>query len=100
MGHEAREATGRIAEHASRAARGIVQDGDWITLDCAGGQLNLEISDEEMAARQAVRVPGSAPGPKTGYQQLYIEHVLQADEGCDFDFLVGKRGSAVPRHSH
>jgi L-arabonate dehydrase len=53
-----------------------------------------------MAARQAVRVQGSAPGPKTGYQQLYIEHVLQADEGCDFDFLVGNRGSAVPRHSH
>ncbi len=79
---------------------GIVQDGDWITLDCAGGLLNLDISDEEMAARQAVRVRGSAPGPKSGYQQLYIEHVLQADEGCDFDFLVGPRGSAVPRHSH
>jgi len=79
---------------------GIVQDGDWITLDCAGGLLNLDITDEEMAARQAVRVRGSAPGPKTGYQQLYIEHVLQADEGCDFDFLVGPRGSAVPRHSH
>jgi len=79
---------------------GIVQDGDWITLDCAGGELNLEITDEEMAARQEVRVTGSAPGPKTGYQQLYIEHVLQADEGCDFDFLVGNRGSAVPRHSH
>jgi L-arabonate dehydrase len=79
---------------------GIVKDGDWITLDCAGGELNLEISDAEMAERQAVRVTGSAPGPKTGYQQLYIEHVLQADEGCDFDFLVGNRGSAVPRHSH
>ncbi|NYE59588.1 L-arabonate dehydrase [Duganella sp. 1224] len=79
---------------------GIVKDGDWITLDCAGGKLNLEVSDEEIAARQAVRERGSAPGPKTGYQQLYIEHVLQADEGCDFDFLVGKRGSAVPRHSH
>ena len=79
---------------------GIVQDGDWITLDCAGGLLNLDITDEEMAARQAVRVRGSAPGPKSGYQQLYIEHVLQADEGCDFDFLVGPRGSAVPRHSH
>jgi L-arabonate dehydrase len=79
---------------------GIVKDGDWITLDCAGGQLNLEISEEEMAQRQAARVVGSAPGPKTGYQQLYIEHVLQADEGCDFDFLVGNRGSAVPRHSH
>jgi L-arabonate dehydrase len=79
---------------------GIVQDGDWITLDCAGGLLNLEISEAEMAERQAVRVPGSAPGPKTGYQKLYIDHVLQADEGCDFDFLVGNRGSAVPRHSH
>ncbi|MEV4779484.1 IlvD/Edd family dehydratase [Burkholderia sp. LMU1-1-1.1] len=79
---------------------GIVKDGDWITLDCAGGLLNLEISDAEMAERQAARAPGSAPGPKTGYQQLYIEHVLQADEGCDFDFLVGNRGSAVPRHSH
>ncbi|MFS2003232.1 IlvD/Edd family dehydratase [Duganella sp. CT11-25] len=79
---------------------GIVKDGDWITLDCAGGLLNLEISEAEMAERQAARVPGSAPGPKTGYQQLYIEHVLQADEGCDFDFLVGNRGSAVPRHSH
>jgi L-arabonate dehydrase len=31
---------------------------------------------------------------------LYVEHVLQADEGCDFDFLVGCRGAAVPRHSH
>jgi len=79
---------------------GIVKDGDWITLDCAGGQLNLEITEAEMAQRQAARVAGSAPGPKTGYQQLYIEHVLQADEGCDFDFLVGNRGSAVPRHSH
>jgi L-arabonate dehydrase len=79
---------------------GIVKDGDFITLDCAGGLLNLEISEEEMASRQAARVAGSAPGPKTGYQQLYIEHVLQADEGCDFDFLVGNRGSAVPRHSH
>ena len=35
-----------------------------------------------------------------GYQAMYIEHVLQADEGCDFDFLVGSRGSAVPKHSH
>jgi len=35
-----------------------------------------------------------------GYQKLYVNHVLQADEGCDFDFLVGCRGAAVPRHSH
>ncbi len=79
---------------------GIVQDGDLIELDCKGGRLNLDISDAEMAERLARREKGSAPGPKTGYQQLYIEHVLQADEGCDFDFLVGSRGSEVPRHSH
>ncbi len=79
---------------------GIVRDGDWITLDCAGGLLNLEITDEEMAQRQASRAAATVPGAKSGYQQLYIDHVLQADEGCDFDFLVGNRGSAVPRHSH
>ncbi|KQV87177.1 dihydroxy-acid dehydratase [Massilia sp. Root351] len=79
---------------------GIVRDGDFITLDCAGGLLNLEISDQEMAQRQAARAEQRVEGAKSGYQQLYIDHVLQADEGCDFDFLVGSRGSAVPKHSH
>jgi len=79
---------------------GIVQDGDWIDLDCYAGSLNLDLSDEEIARRLAVRAAKPAPGPKSGYQQLYIDRVLQADEGCDFDFLVGSRGSAVPKHSH
>ena len=35
-----------------------------------------------------------------GYMEMYRERVLQADEGCDFDFLVGCRGAAVPAHSH
>ncbi|MTW13066.1 dihydroxy-acid dehydratase [Pseudoduganella eburnea] len=78
---------------------GAVKDGDWIELDCANNKLQLEISDEEMKARLAARAAQQEP-PKSGYQQLYIDHVLQADEGCDFDFLVGCRGSAVPRHSH
>jgi len=78
---------------------GAVKDGDWIELDCANNKLQLEISDEEMKARLAEREAQKEP-PKSGYQQLYIDHVLQADEGCDFDFLVGCRGSAVPRHSH
>jgi len=78
---------------------GAVKDGDWIELDCANNKLQLEISDEEMKARLAERAAQQEP-PKSGYQQLYIDHVLQADEGCDFDFLVGCRGSAVPRHSH
>jgi dihydroxy-acid dehydratase len=79
---------------------GVVKDGDWVELDCANGKLNLDISDAEMAERLAARAQTAVPGPKSGYQQLYIDHVLQADEGCDFDFLVGSRGSAVPKHSH
>jgi dihydroxy-acid dehydratase len=37
---------------------------------------------------------------KRGYYQLYVEHVLQADKGCDLDFLVGSSGSTVVRESH
>jgi len=79
---------------------GIVKDGDMISLDCAGGKLDLEISEEEMRQRLADRAETQVAGAKSGYQQLYIDHVLQADQGCDFDFLVGMRGSAVPKHSH
>jgi dihydroxy-acid dehydratase len=79
---------------------GVVKDGDWIELDCAGGRLNLDISDAEMTERLAARAQMPATGMTSGYQKLYIDHVLQADEGCDFDFLVGNRGSAVPKHSH
>ena len=38
--------------------------------------------------------------PSRGYVKLYVDHVLQADEGADFDFLVGKSGAAVPRDNH
>jgi len=79
---------------------GVVQDGDWIELDCKGGKLNLDISEAEMTQRLATRAENKAPGPVSGYQKLYIDHVLQADQGCDFDFLLGSRGSAVPKHSH
>jgi dihydroxy-acid dehydratase len=78
---------------------GIVQNGDWIALDCHAGTLDLEVEPDVIAARLAQRA-SKAPKAGSGYQQLYLDHVLQADEGCDFDFLVGQRGSAVPRHSH
>jgi L-arabonate dehydrase len=103
-------AYGTVVLHvAPEAAAGgplaAVRDGDWIELDCEAGRLHLDISDEELAARlaalaapaEAVPAPAKARG---GYQRLYIDHVLQADEGCDFDFLVGCRGAEVPRHSH
>jgi len=87
-------------EAAAGGPLAIVRDGDWVALDCRAGSLNLEIGDEEIARRQALLQEKPASKPKSGYQQLYIDRVLQADEGCDFDFLVGCRGSEVPKHSH
>jgi dihydroxy-acid dehydratase len=77
----------------------LVKDGDWIELDVAGRRLELEVSREQLEARLKSWSPPQH-AMKTGYQQLYVDHVLQADRGCDFDFLVGQRGAAVPRHSH
>ena len=101
-------AYGTVVLHvAPEAAAGgplaIVQEGDWIALDSHAGTLELEVSDADMAQRHAdrqARQTLQAGPPKSGYQQLYIDRVLQADEGCDFDFLVGCRGAEVPRHSH
>jgi dihydroxy-acid dehydratase len=99
-------AYGTVVLHvAPEAAAGgplaAVRNGDFIELDCAGGRLHLDISDEELAARLSnVQPDTSANIFSSGYARLYVDHVLQADQGCDFDFLVGCRGSAVPRHSH
>ncbi|MFJ3047967.1 IlvD/Edd family dehydratase [Herbaspirillum chlorophenolicum] len=90
-------------EAAAGGPLGIVQDGDFIELDAYAGKLQLDISDEEMARRQAERAAKLAaqqPAMAGGYQSLYVDRVLQADQGCDFDFLVGCRGAAVPKHSH
>ena len=97
-------AYGTVVLHASpEAAVGgplaLVQDGDLISLDVKERALNLEVSEEELIQRRAA---WSAPEPsmRGGYQKLYVDHVLQADEGADLDFLVGKRGAEVPRVSH
>jgi L-arabonate dehydrase len=86
-------------EAADRGPLSAVQDGDWIELDCDAGTLRVDISDEELARRLESHTPPDMPAGG-GYQRLYIDHVLQADEGCDLDFLVGCRGADVPRHSH
>ncbi|RAR62882.1 MULTISPECIES: IlvD/Edd family dehydratase [Halomonadaceae] len=101
-------AYGTVVLHvAPEAAAGgplaAVQNGDWIELDAYDGRLHLDISEDELASRLAESDPRAAStriASSGGYRQLYIEHVLQADEGCDFDFLVGCRGAEVPRHSH
>jgi dihydroxy-acid dehydratase len=65
----------------------LVRDGDLITLDVPGRVLRLEVGDAELEGRRA---QWSAPPPRyeRGYGALYSEHITQADEGCDFDFLA------------
>ena len=80
----------------------LVRDGDMIELDVAGRRLHLDVSENELARRREEWTPPAdtdTDGPG-GYRVLFTEHVLQADQGCDFDFLLGKRGARVPRHSH
>ena len=69
-----------------------------IELDVPARRLHLDVSDAELAKRRAAWV--APEPPKRGYYKLYVEHVQQADRGCDFDFLVGCRGSVVTRESH
>lgn len=64
----------------------FVRDGDIISLDVEKRTLQLEISDEEMESRRAAWTP-PAPYYSRGYGKLYLDHVTQAHEGCDFDFL-------------
>jgi len=77
----------------------LVREGDWIELDVEARRLHLDVDEAELARRRAEWV---APEPafKSGYQALYVEHVMQADKGMDFDFLLGCRGHGVPRESH
>jgi dihydroxy-acid dehydratase len=77
----------------------LVRSGDMITLDVPARQLSLLVDEEELARRRAEWQP-PAPITQRGYVKLYVDHVLQANEGADLDFLKGGSGSAVPRHSH
>jgi dihydroxy-acid dehydratase len=97
-------AYGTVVLHTSpEAAAGgplaVVQNGDMISLNVPERTLQLLISDEELARRLNLWEK-PAPAMNSGYWKLYIDHVLQADEGADMDFLVGQRGSAVPKDNH
>jgi L-arabonate dehydrase len=76
----------------------LVQEGDVIALDVAKRNLTLEVDEAVLAER--LRRWKSPPSPTRGYAQLYVQHVLQADQGADLDFLVGGSGSEVSRDAH
>jgi dihydroxy-acid dehydratase len=81
----------------------LVRDGDEIELDVPNRTLTLRVSDAELARRRAAWTP-RAPHYARGYGKLFLDHVLQANEGVDFDFLRGKTAvrfedSEGPSHS-
>jgi L-arabonate dehydrase len=97
-------AYGTVVLHvAPEAAAGgplaLVKNGDVIELDVARRKMHLHVSEEELAKRRAKWKPPEPPMTR-GYTKLYVDHVNQANEGCDLDFLVGKSGSGVARDNH
>jgi len=94
-------AYGTIVLHvAPEAAIGgplaLVETGDFITLDLPSRTLDVEVGEEELRRRRDGWRPSVGAVADRGYAQLFREHVLQADRGVDFDFLVGGSGHAVP----
>jgi L-arabonate dehydrase len=76
----------------------LVKTGDIIELNVPERKLHLEVSDAELERRKAEWVPPKPP--ERGWYRLFFDHVLQADQGVDFDFLIGKSGAEIPRDSH
>jgi dihydroxy-acid dehydratase len=73
----------------------LVRTGDLIEVDIDARRLHLHVSDDELARRRAAWQP-PAQAPSRGFVRLYREHVTQAHEGCDFDFLQGTAPTAEP----
>jgi dihydroxy-acid dehydratase len=81
----------------------LVRDGDEIELDVPRRTLTLRVGDDELAKRKGAWKP-RPPHYSRGYGRLFLEHVLQANEGCDFDYLRGRtpvrfEDSAGPSHA-
>src|SRR4030095_1680118 len=77
----------------------LVQNGDMIELDVPNKKIHLGVSDDELAKRRK-KWEKEEYASDRGYVNLYVKHVMQADKGADFDFLVGKSGDKVTRDSH
>jgi len=73
----------------------LVRTGDRITVDVPARTIHLEVSDEELARRKAAWTPPPARYER-GYGWMFGRHILQANEGCDFDFLETTFGKPVP----
>ncbi|MDA0136420.1 L-arabinonate dehydratase [Solirubrobacter deserti] len=73
----------------------LIQTGDRVTLDVPGRRLDLEVSAEVLSSRRDAWRPRAFPAER-GYAKLFAQHVTQAHQGCDFDFLHGAGGVPEP----
>ena len=86
-------------EAAAGGVLALVENGDMIELDVEKRRLVLLVAEDVLLKRRKQWKPPAAPLER-GYWKLYFDHVLQASEGADLDFLVGKSGAFVPRDNH
>jgi dehydratase ilvD1 len=97
-------AYGTVVLHISPEAQAggtlaLVKTGDRIRLSAREGSLELLVDETELETRRAAWAPDPAHYTR-GYAKMYVDHVLQADQGADLDFLVGKDTRPVTRESH
>jgi dihydroxy-acid dehydratase len=90
-----------VPEAAAGGPLGLVRTGDVIELDVAARRLDVDVAPDVLRRREppAAAVAGYAT-PARGWERLYVDHVMQADQGADLDFLVGASGHEVSRESH
>ncbi|HSC93882.1 MAG TPA: IlvD/Edd family dehydratase [Burkholderiales bacterium] len=85
-------------ESAAGGPLALVKSGDRIRLDVPARKLELRVSPAELAKRRkAWRAPLARQEDRRGYRKLFLESVMQADRGCDFDFCVPEAKTRVPR---
>ena len=86
-------------ESAAGGPLALVKTGDRIRLNAHERDLSLLVDEQELQRRQSKRQV-CVSEYRRGYYRLYIDHVLQADQGADLDFLIGSSGDQVSRESH
>jgi dihydroxy-acid dehydratase len=86
-------------EAAAGGVLALVENGDMVELDVAKRKLHLDVSERELARRRKKWKAPKSPMTR-GYTKLYVDHVLQANQGADLDFLVGSSGAKVPKDNH
>ncbi|MGV9778032.1 IlvD/Edd family dehydratase [Streptosporangium sp. NPDC003464] len=88
-------------EAAAGGPLGLIRTGDHVILDVEARRLEVDLPQEELDRRRpSPAMVAAFAAPARGWERLYVDHVMQADQGADLDFLVGSSGHEVSRESH